>query len=254
MPRFQPKKLPDGRAMLNLGCGWKMHWGWTNLDFSPYARLVKHPAIARLLARAGVLSPLRQERLAKVDPEMTCHDLRGGIPFHDETFDVVYHSHFLEHLDRAVAPIVLAECRRVLKPGGILRVVVPDWETQVANYRRAFEMCDRAESGALEAHTKAMEKMLEQIIRHRAAGTRERQWLSGLENWWRGGAAGTGEAHRWMYDRHSLAALLQKAGFRDPRVCGVTESSVEGWPDFGLDTKEDGQPYKRDSLYMEARK
>lgn len=240
--------------MLNLGCGWKMHWGWTNLDFSPYARLVKHPRLAQLLARAGLLSALRQERLAKVDPEMTCHDLRDGIPFDDETFDVVYHSHFLEHLDREVAPIVLQQCRRVLKPGGILRVVVPDWETEVLNYRRAMEMCDRGEPGAAEAHARAMDKMLEQIVRRRADGTRGRHWLSGFENWFRGGAAGTGENHRWMYDRHSLAALLVEVGFHDPVVHGVTDSGIAGWVGFGLDTKEDGQPYKRDSLYMEARK
>ena len=37
-------------------------------------------------------------------------------------------------------------------------------------------------------------------------------------------------------------------------IDGVTESAITGWPEFGLDTKEDGQPYKRDSLYMEAQR
>ncbi len=240
--------------MLNLGCGWKMNWSWTNLDFSPYARLVKRPKLARLLARLGVLSPLRQERLALVDPEMVCWDLRHGIPYEDETFDVVYHSHFLEHLDREVAAIVLRECRRVLKTGGMIRVVIPDWETLVGKYRLAFEMWERNEPGAAEAHTRAMEDLIEQMVRRGVAGTRGGRLLGAIENWFRGGATGAGELHRWMYDRHSLALLLRNVGFHDPMAFSHATSSVNGWVGFGLDTMENGGAYKEDSLYMEARK
>jgi|GEM_PF-6941157 len=38
--RFVVKRLPDGRAMLNLGCGTRMHHGFNNLDFSPYVFLL----------------------------------------------------------------------------------------------------------------------------------------------------------------------------------------------------------------------
>jgi SAM-dependent methyltransferase len=254
MPHFSPKTLPDGRAMLNLGCGWKMHRGWTNLDFSPYARLAKRPALARLLARLGLLSPLRQERLALVDPEMVCWDLRHGIPYADETFDVVYHSHFLEHLERKVAGIVLTECRRVLKKDGVIRVVVPDWETLVAQYRRAFEVCDRGEAEGEVALAKAMEDMIEQMVRSKAAGARGGPLLAWFENWFRGGAAGAGELHRWMYDRHSLSALLRQVGFRDPAAQTLNTSAIAGWNDFGLDVTETGRAYKSNSLYLEARK
>ena len=34
------------------------------------------------------------------DQCVIAHDLRRGIPFADESFDVVYHSHVLEHLSR----------------------------------------------------------------------------------------------------------------------------------------------------------
>ena len=64
----------------------------------------------------------------------------------------------------------------------------------------------------------------------------------------------SGEAHLWMYDLHSLAKLLEAAGFTDARQHSATSSSVEAWPAFHLDTQPDGSVYRPDSLYMEARK
>ena len=84
--------------MLNLGCGGRFHPEWTNIDF---------------YSSGGAV---------------IAHDLNLGIPFPDSSFDVVYHSHVLEHFPKAKARRFIAECVRVLKPGGILRVVVPDLE------------------------------------------------------------------------------------------------------------------------------
>ena len=61
-----------------------------------------------------------------------------------------------------------------------------------------------------------------------------------------------GEVHLWMYDRHSLARLLQEAGFEDPQVVGPSESQIPDWTSYHLDTEPDGIVYKPDSLYMEA--
>lgn len=61
-----------------------------------------------------------------------------------------------------------------------------------------------------------------------------------------------GEVHHWMYDRYSLATLLVEAGFENPTRKSATESSIEGWVQFNLDTEPDGTVYKPDSLYMEA--
>src|SRR6266576_6947071 len=83
---------------LNLGCGTRFHPEWTNID------------------------------VGYVNPHVQIHDVRKGLPFLDDTFDVVYHSHLLEHLPRESALPFSQECYRVLKRGGIIRVAVPDLE------------------------------------------------------------------------------------------------------------------------------
>ena len=65
---------------------------------------------------------------------MIAHNLRKGIPVADDTCDVVYHSHVLEHFSRPDAERLISECHRVLKQHGIIRVVVPDLEDIVEQY------------------------------------------------------------------------------------------------------------------------
>lgn len=249
---FPVKRSPDGRAMLNIACGVRTHRAWNNMDFSPYTRLATRPWAAELLHRVGVLSDTRHERVKQVDPDVVHWDLRNGIPFPDETFDVVYHSHFLEHLERHVAPIVLSECRRVLKPGALLRVVVPDLQALVRRYADAVDALAHSDSNGMVMHEAAMYELFDQMVRTEGDGTAvQRPWVRRIERRFRS-AAGTGEAHKWMYDRYSMAALLERVGFRAPTVCDHDTSAFQGWRGFGLDTEPDGTPYKKHSLYMEA--
>lgn len=53
-------------------------------------------------------------------------DLARGLPLPDGSVDGVFHEHFLEHLPTRVGYAFLQECVRVLAPGGVLRVGVPD--------------------------------------------------------------------------------------------------------------------------------
>jgi predicted SAM-dependent methyltransferase len=66
------------------------------------------------------------------------YDLNKDVPFGDEVFDVVYHSHFVEHLQKQKALEFLNECHRVLKAGGIIRVAVPDLEQIARAYLEAL--------------------------------------------------------------------------------------------------------------------
>lgn len=125
---------------LNLGCGGRFHPAWTNVDFSP------------------------------ADPSVMAHDLREGVPFPDAEFDVVYHSHVLEHFSRQAARPFLRECLRVLKPGGTLRVAVPDLERMAKTYLQTLEQAAAgSEEGRLN-HEWMLIELYDQTVRESTGG------------------------------------------------------------------------------------
>lgn len=249
--RFPVKRLPDGRALVNLGSSARCAPGWNNVDFGWLIRLGRHRTLCALLRRAGLLSEARYGRILKLDPNAILWDLRKGIPFADATFDAVYHCHVLEHIDREDAPAFLRECLRVLRPGGVLRVVVPDLEALARNY---LAIVDRqADEGSAEAHAAAVGAMIDQMVVRVPRERKERGALvRAAEHLLVGDTAKSGALHRWMYDRHSLSRLMRDAGFGAIRGCDSKTSRIAGWPGFNLDTEPDGTDYKPDSLYMEG--
>jgi SAM-dependent methyltransferase len=84
---------------LNLACGSVILKDWDNLDYE-----------------------------SRVDGVIEC-DLNSNFPYENNSVDEILTSHFLEHLKlRTEAVPFLKECNRVLKPGGILSIIVPDFE------------------------------------------------------------------------------------------------------------------------------
>ncbi len=56
------------------------------------------------------------------------HDLNQPIPLQDGSVDRILSEHFLEHVSRGTIAHVLRECHRLLRPGGIARIAVPDYD------------------------------------------------------------------------------------------------------------------------------
>lgn len=82
----------------------------------------------------------------------------------------MYHSHVFEHLDRDDAEQFLAENVRVLKPGGVLRVVVPDLERICRDYMESLEAVERGEPGAHESYEWILIELLDQMVRRGESG------------------------------------------------------------------------------------
>lgn len=241
-------------VLLNLGCGDKTsdRPGVVNIDWSAMLRLRRHPLLRMLVP--VVLHGDRRRRFEQLPDNIQVHDLARGIPYATDSVDAVYHSHVLEHLDRNVAPAFLAEVRRVLKPGGVHRIVVPDLEGLCRAYVANLDACAAAQAPA-ETHDTRVAALLEQSVRREAHGTSQqrplRRWV---ENALLGDARQRGHTHQWMYDRINLGALLLQLGYREICTLDYKASAIPDWNDYGLDVDDAGREYRPDSLYMEARK
>jgi SAM-dependent methyltransferase len=230
-----------------------MHSSWTNIDFSIFAYLAHHRMLAYFLKCIGFISQNRQKSLSNINPDIIAWDLRKGIPFEDDTFDVVYSSHFIEHIERDSVANFIAECFRVLKHGGIIRIVVPNLLTIIESYLRTARLLENGNNNALQEHEETIKELFDQMVRIESTGTSEQNTLvRWVEHLYRGDAKRQGELHRWMYDKFTLGAILSKSGFIEIASFNADSSRIERWSQFNLDTNEDGCVYHPKSLYLEG--
>jgi SAM-dependent methyltransferase len=241
--------------IINLGCGTKVSPSpdVINIDWSIYFRIKSSPVL-RSLAVPLFLNGARLNRFRLLPGNIMAHNLKRGMPFDSDSVDVVYHSHFLEHLDREVAIAVLGEIRRVLRPGGFQRIVVPDLEQIIRAYMSHLDVCERDATEAAK-HDAYIEPIIGQAVRREGFGTSQQKPVRRLvENLFLGDARRRGETHQWMYDKFNLSALLMALGYTNVRVQTYDKSSIPGWCDYGLDLDSDGNEYKPASLYVETQK
>ncbi|MEJ7783661.1 MAG: methyltransferase domain-containing protein [Solirubrobacteraceae bacterium] len=239
-------------TIVNLGCGTKTHPSCVNIDWSIYARIKRNP-VGRRVAPL-VFNGVRLQQFQSLDDNVVVHDLRKGIPLPDETADVVYHSHVLEHVSRDDVRGFFAEIRRVLRPGGIHRIVVPDLEGYARHYLDSLQR-GLADPSARALHDSSVSQMLLQMVRREAHGTSlQRPLRRRVENFLLGDARRRGETHMWMWDRVNLPQALADAGFRDGQIVAWNTSAVPEWNSIALDQDDRGGEYKPESLYVEARR
>lgn len=207
--------------ILNLGCGTKTSSepGVVNIDWSVYLRL-KKSRVLRFLSPL-LLKGERLNRFRSLSHNIIVHNLAKGIPFDSNSIDVVYHSHLLEHLNRDVAEEFLLEVKRVLKPGGIQRIVVPDLEKLCRDYILHISMCEN-NAEETSKHDSYVAAIIEQSVRREAYSTSlQKQPRRFLENVFLGDSRRRGQTHQWMYDRFNLSALLIGLGvpkYSDPEI------------------------------------
>lgn len=238
---------------LNLGCGSRTsaHPSVVNIDWSILLRIRTNPLL-RYLAPL-LLNEYRLARFRALPENLLVFDLSKGIPYPDQSVDVVYHSHVLEHLDRDIAPLFARECFRALKVGGIMRVVVPNLEGVVRSYIANLERCYEGDDVAIQKHDAFAAALLQQSVMREAFGTSmQRPLRRRIENLLLGDARDRGLTHQWMYDRFNLADLLRRAGFENVKVERFDTSSIGNWNSYALDCDDAGLEYKPESIYVEA--
>jgi SAM-dependent methyltransferase len=154
----------------------------------------------------------------KVRPGGDCVvDLRADLPFADGIFDYAAAIHVLPHIPLAGLAPALARVQRVLKPGGVLRLALPDLEKAIDAYRRrdtAYFAIPDAQWTSLGA------KLVAQIVWHNDIRT------------------------PFTYDL--AAEALAKAGFAAVARCDFRRTKSRYPEIVDLDNRE------RESLFVEA--
>lgn len=124
-------KVPAVGARANLGCGMHCLPSWQNVDGSLTAlfgsrnfSFINH-ILYKLAGSSEFYTFGQYDEIIKKNGLLFC-DLKNGVPFADNSLDIVFTSHFLEHLSETDGLNFLEDCHRVLKPGGLLRILVPD--------------------------------------------------------------------------------------------------------------------------------
>jgi predicted SAM-dependent methyltransferase len=163
-----PRIEPRAKLKLHLGCGKRYLPGFVHIDRADFPHI----------------------------------DFRCGadsLPMiESDGAEIIYASHMLEYFDRIEARRVLEEWRRVLRPGGLLRLAVPDFEALAEVY---FQ-----------------DKKLDTI-------------LGPLYGRMEIAAADSVIYHKTAYDFESLRRLLEEAGFRDVRRYDWRETIHRGVDD-----------------------
>ena len=145
-------------------------------------------------------------------------DVRKRIPFADSSVWCIYSSHTFEHFTYEESRAVAQECHRVLRPGGVLRIVVPDLGIMVRDY-----LADTADPRA--SHRFVSRLLLTASVRD---------------------IVHAGAHHRQMFDARSLVHMLREAGFSAPEVSTFGSSRIAEIAVIELESR------RSESLYVEA--
>ena len=188
--RWRRRQLVANTGLkVNLGCGPNPIPGWVNVD--------SHLGLG-------------------IDLSL---DLRRRLPFANSSARFVFAEHVLEHLEYPEeARALLAECYRILAPGGVLRLGVP----HLARFLEAYVAGDRGFFRDYSPTEDAPAEALNRLFR-------------------------AGGFHRFLYDFETLERLLRATGF-----AGVAESSFRAstYPELNVDF--DSEHRRHVTLYVEA--
>ena len=209
---------------INIGCGMTPTKNWKNYDYSTSIKLSKYPIISNLLFKLRLINDEQKNFINySLKNKIELLDATKTFPFKDESIDVIYSSHMMEHLHRDDAVNFIKECYRVLHPKGILRLVMPDLRKNIESYLKSNDA------------DKFIEDLLIQPPKTKNISDLTKLYLSGGFR-----------DHQWMYDGKSLIKLLSSCGFKNVIALPPGKTNLTDEKDLNLYERED------DSVFVEG--
>jgi predicted SAM-dependent methyltransferase len=177
---------------VNLGSGPVQPAGWINVDNSHRAWLASRlPLVDRTLVRLGLIPK------TEFGPQVMIHNLNRRLPFANGSVSCIYAGEVWEHFEYADAARLTRECFRVLAPGGVLRICVPDGPEFWRKYLRLYEeqLAKPREERSAKALRDYVQMYFDDIVTRRS-------WLGSI-----------GHKHKWQFDEVQLIELFERVGF-----------------------------------------
>lgn len=184
---------------VQYGCGQAAPAGWHNFDSSMRLRIERIPVIGSLIPAGD---------FGRFPSGVRYGDIVKGLPLGPGSASLLYCSHVLEHLSLADFRTALRNSRRVLKTGGIFRLVMPDLQPLMERYVASDD-----------PHAA--------ITFWQWAGVGKEAPRRGLF----GGIVDSlrNSQHLWLWDYKAAALELANAGFRDIRRAAFGDSGIEAF-------------------------
>lgn len=180
---------------VQFGCGQCAPSNWINFDASPRVAANSIPVLGRLFANASNVFPA----------SVKYGNIVKGLPLPDNSCAVIYSSHVLEHLSLDECRQALRNVYKLLTPGGCFRLVIPDLEVYVDQYKQ------NTNSDACSEFMRAT--LLGAEVSSNGIGNRLREWLGHSQ-------------HLWMWDYKGLEKELQKTNFTGIRRAQFGDSEI----------------------------
>ena len=174
---------------LHYGCGLTCAADWFNCDASPALRLQRLPLAGPIFAK--YLSP-------RFPQEIVFGDIVRGLSIPPDSCEAIYCSHVLEHLSLEDLRLALRNTCTYLKPGGIFRLVLPDFDQQIAAYQQNTDPKALSEFMTYSG--------LGRANRPKGISARLREFFCNSH-------------HLWAWNYASLSRELEDAGFQGIRRC-----------------------------------
>jgi len=120
---------------LHLGAFNQSIKGWYNTDITPHIKIAKIPLLPFILYKLKLMTTERfLEHKQGMFNDLHYLDLTKPLPYSSDSVEAIFSSHVLEHLFMDEVEKLIPEMFRILKPGGVCRIVVPDLEKIVSLY------------------------------------------------------------------------------------------------------------------------
>jgi predicted SAM-dependent methyltransferase len=158
---------------LQIGCQGQVIKGWLNVDIEPKSR------------------------------EVALMDATKSFPFGADTFSYIFTEHMIEHVSYKEAELMLKECYRVMKTGGVLRISTP-------NLKFLMELYSESKTEVQKAYIQESKRYIKDQLPLTATSV-----INNFFKDW---------GHQYIHDFESLQLLLMNAGFKDVIEVSVGQS------------------------------